>query len=170
MNDVKVPSLQDYLYHTGLHYKKLWAEVGNDWKCPACSRTKFQIMRWTKRFPNKPTAFMDWVAALHRHHDHSADILNPQNARFSETVICGQCNSAPSAELHCPQITVSEKRAFWGFKISAEWSWCRWRAATQSIKAVGLFGNLFVHRIIWNLVLEQAGHFQSLPTSAQSFL
>ncbi|MHA2764413.1 hypothetical protein [Vibrio harveyi] len=97
MNDVKVPSLQDYLYHTGLHYKKLWAEVGNDWKCPACSRTKFQIMRWTKRFPNKPTAFMDWVAALHRHHDHSADILNPQNARFSETVICGQCNSADGA-------------------------------------------------------------------------
>ncbi|HCG6973264.1 TPA: hypothetical protein NJ334_004399 [Vibrio parahaemolyticus] len=97
MNDVKVPSLQDYLDHTGLHYKKLWAEVGNDWKCPACSRTKFQILRWTKRFPNKPTAFMGWVATLHRHHDYSADILHPQNARFSETVICGQCNSADGA-------------------------------------------------------------------------
>lgn len=97
MDNTKVPSIEDYQNHTGLHYKNLWKAVDDNWKCPACRRTKFQIMRWTKRFPNTPRAFMDWVAALHRHHDHSVSIFSKQNSRFCETVICDQCNSADGA-------------------------------------------------------------------------
>lgn len=37
---------------------------------------------------------MDWVAALHNHHDHSADYMDIGTYRFPATLICGQCNSA----------------------------------------------------------------------------
>lgn len=37
---------------------------------------------------------MDWVAALHKHHDHSADYMGFGVPRFPETLICDQCNSA----------------------------------------------------------------------------
>lgn len=36
---------------------------------------------------------MDWVAALHKHHDHSIGICEIGQRRFSENLICGQCNS-----------------------------------------------------------------------------
>lgn len=90
----KIPSYEDYRNHTGLHYHRLWKITGDDWNCPGCGRSKFQIMRWTRRFPNKPNAFMDWVAALHNHHDHSVDYMDKGAYRFPETLICGQCNSA----------------------------------------------------------------------------
>lgn len=90
----KTPTYEEYLNHTGLHYHKLWKATGDSWICPGCGRSKFQIMRWTLRFPNTPDAFMDWVAALHKHHDHSNDYMNLGEPRFPETLICGQCNSA----------------------------------------------------------------------------
>lgn len=95
---IKVPTLDDFNSYDGLHCKSLWKSVGDDWQCPSCKRNKFEIMRWTKRFPNKPNAFMGWVAILHRHHDHSQDgFLGGYTsvlARFPTTVICDQCNSA----------------------------------------------------------------------------
>lgn len=89
----KIPTYEDYYNHTGLHYKKLWASLGDDWACPACGRNKFQIMKWTRRFPKSSEKQMGWVAALHTHHDHSLDYLESGIRRFPETVICGQCNS-----------------------------------------------------------------------------
>jgi predicted Fe-S protein YdhL (DUF1289 family) len=88
---IRTPTLDDYRQHTGLHYHKLWKELDDYWTCPGCGRTKFEIMRWTKRFPNTPGAVMGWVAALHTHHDHSA------SPRFREVVICDQCNSSDGA-------------------------------------------------------------------------
>lgn len=90
----KTPSYEDYRNHTGLHYHRLWKATGDDWSCPGCGRNKFQIMRWTIRFPNTQDAFMDWVAALHKHHDHSVDYMSLGVPRFPETLICDQCNSA----------------------------------------------------------------------------
>jgi hypothetical protein len=40
---------------------------------------------------------MGWVAALHRHHDHSRAFRGQGGARFPETVICDQCNVADGA-------------------------------------------------------------------------
>lgn len=90
----KTPTYEDYRNHTGLHYHRLWKATGDNWICPGCGRSKFQIMRWTLRFPNTQGAFMDWVAALHKHHDHSADYMGFGVPRFPETLICDQCNSA----------------------------------------------------------------------------
>lgn len=94
--EILVPSLEEFMSHDGLHYRHLWRETDISWACPGCRRSKFQIMRWTKRFPNSPNSFMGWVAALHRHHDHSGD-LPGSVARFPRTVICDQCNSADGA-------------------------------------------------------------------------
>ena len=91
---IKTPTYEDYLNHDGLHYHQLWNSIGNEWVCPGCGRSKFQLMRWTRRFPNKPNSFMGWVAALHKHHDHSIDFFKSGHTRFPETLICGQCNSA----------------------------------------------------------------------------
>lgn len=91
--ETKIPTYENYYNHDGLHYKKLWKSTSEDWTCPACGRSKFQIMKWTRRFPNKPEKLMGWVAALHRHHDHSVGLLESGVRRFPETIICGQCNA-----------------------------------------------------------------------------
>lgn len=115
---IKIPTYEDYYNHSGLHYHKLWKLTDEAWICPACGRSKFQIMKWTLRFPNSPKKFMDWVAALHRHHDHSLGFLEKGQPRFSETIICGQCNSADGAakrKLHLPpnfSFSPQEIRAF----------------------------------------------------------
>lgn len=94
---IKIPTYEDYYNHTGLHYKNLWKSIDDEWCCPACGRNKYQIMKWTKRFPNSPKQFMDWVAVLHKHHDHSLGYLESGLRRFPETIICGQCNLADGA-------------------------------------------------------------------------
>lgn len=88
-----IPTYEDYYNHTGHHYKKLWNSIGDEWNCPACGRSKYQIMKWTKRSPNSSESFMGWIAALHNHHDHSVGFNEIGLRRFSETLICGQCNS-----------------------------------------------------------------------------
>jgi hypothetical protein len=91
--NIKIPTIEEFESHDGLHYKNLWREVGDHWFCPSCKRSKYQIMRWAKRFPNSPKAFMGWVAPLHKHHDHSAPYMST-NGRFPMTIICDQCNSS----------------------------------------------------------------------------
>lgn len=90
---IKIPTDKDFLDYKGLHCFRLWAEVGDNYVCPSCKRNKFQILRWTTRDPNKSNAFKDWVAVLHRHHDHSQGLMCKNPARFPETVICDQCNT-----------------------------------------------------------------------------
>ena len=68
----KIPTLEDFHNHDGLHYKILWKETPSFWEFPGFGRNKYQIMRWTKRFLNSENSFMGWVAALHKHHDHGA--------------------------------------------------------------------------------------------------
>lgn len=91
--EIKVPTVQDYQNYTGLHSHKLWAKVGESWICPSCKRSKYQMLHWAKRFPRTQKSFMDWVAILHQHHDHSID-SERSNARFPDTIICDQCNMA----------------------------------------------------------------------------
>lgn len=93
----RIPTQQEFLAYTGAHTHRLWAEVGPNWICPACFRNKFQILRWTTRFPRSPNAFQDWMAPLHKHHDHSVELCSSGNPRFPQTVICDQCNAADGA-------------------------------------------------------------------------
>lgn len=88
---LKIPTLEDFHNHDGLHYKILWKETPSFWEFPGFGRNKYQIMRWTKRFLNSENSFMGWVAALHKHHDHGAP------ARFERQVVCDQCNSSDGA-------------------------------------------------------------------------
>ncbi len=91
------PPIEVFNKYKGTHCHKLWNEVGQMYICPSCKRNKYEIMRWTKRFPRKPKQHMDWIAVLHRHHDHasdSSDGSNHLNPRFPQAVICDQCNSA----------------------------------------------------------------------------
>jgi hypothetical protein len=95
--NIKIPTLEEFYSYTGLHCHQLWKQVGEHYICPACKRNKFQILRWATRFPNKPAAFKDWVAVLHRHHDHSQGIMRKNQARFPDAIICDQCNSSDGA-------------------------------------------------------------------------
>jgi hypothetical protein len=95
--NIRKPTLKDFQQYTGLHCHKLWKEVGENFVCPACNRNKFQILRWTTRFPRSANAFEDWVAVLHRHHDHSDPTFERTSGRFPVTVICDQCNAADGA-------------------------------------------------------------------------
>ena len=71
------------------------------WRCPACGRSRYEIMRWTTRYlhkndPKRETVeYEGWMAGLHEHHDHgAAGILGRVGERFPPTVLCDQCNAA----------------------------------------------------------------------------
>jgi hypothetical protein len=100
---VKVPTPDDYRTFDGAHCSAIWNALGEDWRCPGCARSKFEILRWTRRFPNQLThpgakPYMGWLAAFHAHHDHGTDAWRPGYlpgpARFPETMMCDHCNAA----------------------------------------------------------------------------
>ena len=99
----RIPTQQDFEAFDGAHGPVIWARLAADWRCPSCDRSKFEILRWTRRFPNQlvsPGAkpYMGWLAVVHGHHDHATDTFdNPSPAllpRFPVTEICDQCNTA----------------------------------------------------------------------------
>ena len=95
---VKVPTKDEFLAYDGAHCFRLWEKVGAFWRCPSCRRNKFQILRWAARRHQKTNAkFFGWMAGLHRHHDHSAELSGSGSTRFSSVVICDQCNGADGA-------------------------------------------------------------------------
>lgn len=98
---IKVPTLDEYTAYKGAHCHRLWSELSDVWRCPACSRTKYEIMRWTTRYAKHNdggrSSYSGWMAGLHKHHDHSQGYISKNNGRFPETVICDQCNSADGA-------------------------------------------------------------------------
>ena len=65
----------------------LWAGVDDDWRCPACDRSKHQILRTVDGVKK---------GGLHRHHDHSVDDPDryTDKVKFEEVLICDQCNHA----------------------------------------------------------------------------
>lgn len=90
----RVPTAEEFSAYEGAHCFQLWKSLARDWTCPACRRTKYQIMRWTMRFPRTPKRFEGWMAGLHQHHDHARSWTGVGIARFEPIVICDQCNSA----------------------------------------------------------------------------
>lgn len=94
MREIRVPTFDEFARYAGAHTRVLWQGVGEQWVCPGCLRNKFQILRWTMRFPGKSSQFMDWMAPLHKHHDHSVPLGGTLIPRFPTTVVCDQCNAA----------------------------------------------------------------------------
>ena len=95
---IRVPTMEEFLAYDGAHTKLLWQRMGPDWRCPSCRRNKYEILRWTTRFPKSAAPYMGWVAPLHGHHDHGSDSPGSGiRSRFPETIICDQCNSADGA-------------------------------------------------------------------------
>lgn len=93
MKTIRVPTREDYEAFAGGFCFNLWRGLGEEWKCPACGRTKFELLRWTRHVTYGDRSAgkyeIGWFAALHTHHDHSP-FGTP--ARFNEVVICDQCN------------------------------------------------------------------------------
>ena len=65
----------------------LWESVSDEWMCPACDRSKQQILRKVDGV---------WKGGLHKHHDHSVDDpdMYTDKVKFKEVLICDQCNHA----------------------------------------------------------------------------
>lgn len=93
----RIPTREDYEAFDGAHGHQKWKRAGPDWACPCCRRTRFEILRWTVRFPRSPNRFEGWMAVLHDHHDHSAPYFSTARPRFPTTTICDQCNAADAS-------------------------------------------------------------------------
>jgi hypothetical protein len=103
----RIPTFDDYRAFDGAHCAAIWERLSDSWRCPCCDRTKFEVMRWTKRKPPGHTvSFMGWLAAFHTHHDHGSDpygfdfdgtLYSQGLARFAPVVICDHCNAADGA-------------------------------------------------------------------------
>jgi hypothetical protein len=102
--NVKCPSIEEYLAFDGAHCHRIYNRLSEDWRCPGCWRTKFEILRWTILYPHKPESRRPgWAGGYHEHHDHAGDkyLRTGQpllfHSRFTPIVVCEQCNSADSA-------------------------------------------------------------------------
>lgn len=98
-----MPTQLDFDSYTGGHTFKKWSGLPADWYCPACKRSKFQLLTWTKRRTgyggNTPGEY-HWLAPIQEHHDHRSDggLYSP---RFLPELICGDCNSADGRVKKC---------------------------------------------------------------------
>lgn len=101
----RIPTWEEFYAFDGAHCKQIYASLDADWRCPACRRNKYELLRWTMLFPNSPHRYEGWAAGFHKHHDHRADpvfvagVAHPSGfaQRFPATILCEQCNSADAA-------------------------------------------------------------------------
>lgn len=96
---LRVPTQEDFDKYSGGHTFKKWSALPPDWRCPACKRSKFQLLTWTKCLTGYggilPGEYQ-WLAPIHEHHDHRSD-NGIDSPRFAPTLICGNCNSADAS-------------------------------------------------------------------------
>jgi len=104
---VKIPTREDFESYRGGHTFKKWRTLPAAWHCPACGRTPFELLTWTrsKTGYGVPVGEYQWLAPLHEHHDHRIDgyAIAP---RFVATLICSDCNHAEGRakrHLHLPK-------------------------------------------------------------------
>lgn len=107
---LKVPTPEDYAAFSAEDCHKLWATLPEDWRCPACQRSKFELLAWEQLFDREGARacmhvkqvswglcldrhhyYHDWYARVCRHHDHGT----PE--RFPEAVVCHQCTEREAA-------------------------------------------------------------------------
>jgi hypothetical protein len=81
------PSDDDYQFHQPRYWAQ-WMAVDDYWRCPACRRTKRQILRRDSRNGK-------WHGEIVMHHDHGTE--SGRTARFQPVLICQQCNQVDAA-------------------------------------------------------------------------
>jgi hypothetical protein len=93
------PTAAEIACFDGMHCASLYAScVATGWRCPSCNRTAPELIRWSEiRGPSWRARYADkwgmgWTISITRHHCHSEI-----EARFSQALICGDCNSADGA-------------------------------------------------------------------------
>lgn len=104
-----IPTKEELKSFTGAHCTHKWKYTKDDWKCPGCSRTKYQIVRKIpdeKQFaPGNAQQFkLTWAKCLH--HDHGTDHPYHLTKRFHKTNLCELCNTADGAvkrQLNLPE-------------------------------------------------------------------
>lgn len=118
----KIPTQQEYLVFDGGHCRRKYQDLCEQWRCPCCNRTKYELLRWTMRFPKRPNRFEGWVVGLHTHHDHAMDVhggmYSPHAAaiaRFAPVIICEQCNAADATAKR--KLGLPENFSFTPFEI-----------------------------------------------------
>ena len=99
--NVKKPTPVEFRCYRGGSWHNLWRNLDDNWRCPACGRSKYQLLRYKGGLPvysdgNSGVA-SNLIAPLARHHDHSQGYVEIGRGRFKETVICQDCNSAEGA-------------------------------------------------------------------------
>jgi predicted Fe-S protein YdhL (DUF1289 family) len=76
---VRIPTQADYDAYAGGHCAGIWRSLPEDWLCPGCNRTCFELLRWTLRNKGEPNAYWGWMFALFR---------------YNGTVLCDHCRHA----------------------------------------------------------------------------
>ena len=84
----KVPTDDDYYSYDGGSCYQIWDQLSHEWRCPACERTKREVLRWGLS-GYKGNKKKQWYASFHKHHDHTKGV-----ERFPLTVLCADCNAA----------------------------------------------------------------------------
>jgi hypothetical protein len=104
------PTPIEFQCYDGGSCHKLWKDLDANWRCPACGRCKYQILRYKGGSPTyngNPEVASNLIAPLARHHDHSRERnVDTGKTRFKEAIICQDCNSADAAvktQLGLPQ-------------------------------------------------------------------
>jgi hypothetical protein len=94
----KKPTFDEFRCYDGGSWHNLWRNLDDNWRCPACGRSKFQLLRYKGGLPvysdGNTKVASNLIAPLARHHDHSQGYVEVGGGRFMETVICQDCNSA----------------------------------------------------------------------------
>lgn len=91
--ELRIPTPEEFAAFTGAHCRNIYRSLPAGWRCPGCSRSKFEVLRWTMLYPHLPSRHEGWAGGFHNHHDHCPEHLGG-SARFERVVICEQCNSA----------------------------------------------------------------------------
>ena len=113
---LREPTQQDFESYRGGHTFKKWAGLPSDWHCPACKRSKFQLLTWTKSLTGYGGTIRgqyQWLAPIQEHHDHHSD-GGAHSPRFCATLICSDCNTADGKVkrlLNCPRLFLQSRRA-----------------------------------------------------------
>ena len=87
--NVKKPTPVEFRCYGGSAWHKLWNDLDENWRCPACGRSKYQLLRYKGGLPvyldgNQRVA-SNLIAPLARHHDHSQGYIDIGTGRFTPT-------------------------------------------------------------------------------------
>ncbi len=107
-NDIRrIPTSNEYKAFDGMHCKKIYENLSEPWGCPSCSRSKYELLRWTILFPKSSYRYEGWAAGFHHHHDHQSDCYlcgtdidnNIQIRQPIEQMLAGELSSQMSNTL-----------------------------------------------------------------------